>query len=332
MRTVIPGRDRLPRKIVTEDSRDAAAQRAYARWMSPHLTRVPSRHRVDPAPHVSGHGRRPDRHAAAAGPAALLLGALLLVTTACGSSGGDSSSTTTKPATTTTKPASTTTEPSGSSSTTAPAGGSDATRTAWQANATEHRGQAGQTFDYECPPGGTIGTLYGVETYTDDSSVCSAAVHVGLITLEEGGSVTIQMAAGRSTYDAGVAHDVTSTWFGKWPSSFTFPKAPPGSGKFELSPESWGMSAAGMGLRVGDTATIECSKGGPARSVWGTDTYTADSSICSAAVHKGVITLDAGGKVTIQVTAGQASYKGSTANGVTSSDYGTYPMSYTFPG
>ena len=64
-------------------------------------------------------------------------------------------------------------------------------------------------------------------------------------------------------------------------------------------------------------------------SVWGTDTYTDDSAICPAALHRGVIGRG-GGRVTLQVVAGQSSYKGSSRNGVTSGDYGSWAGSYRF--
>jgi hypothetical protein len=65
-------------------------------------------------------------------------------------------------------------------------------------------------------------------------------------------------------------------------------------------------------------------------SVWGTDIYTQDSSICRAAVHAGVITT-AGGSVTAKAAAGCKSYKGGVRGGVESSDWGEYDTSFYFP-
>ena len=61
---------------------------------------------------------------------------------------------------------------------------------------------------------------------------------------------------------------------------------------------------------------------------WGT--YTDDSSVCSAAVQAGLITLANGGNVTIEIQPGANSYTGSTKNGITSSDYGPWSGSNTF--
>ncbi|MFZ2030091.1 MAG: LCCL domain-containing protein [Vitreimonas sp.] len=65
-------------------------------------------------------------------------------------------------------------------------------------------------------------------------------------------------------------------------------------------------------------------------TVWGEpSSYTDDSDICTAAVHAGIITAAAGGTVTVTPRAGQDSYQGSTANGVTTLPYGSWTGSYT---
>lgn len=63
--------------------------------------------------------------------------------------------------------------------------------------------------------------------------------------------------------------------------------------------------------------------------VWGTEVYTSDSSICSAAVHAGVITQADGGLVLVTMLPGQDSYVGSTANGITTIDYAAWDESFT---
>jgi hypothetical protein len=62
--------------------------------------------------------------------------------------------------------------------------------------------------------------------------------------------------------------------------------------------------------------------------VWGTDIYTLDSSICTAAVHAGKIKLESGGPVTIEMRPGEKSYKGSERNGITTRDYAEYGASF----
>ncbi len=239
---------------------------------------------------------------------------------ACGGSDG-----TTTEATTTTAKDKSTTSTEGDTTTT---GDSAAVADAWAATAQEHRLEGGEVT-FVCPAGGTIKNIWGTETYTDDSSVCTAAVHVGLITVVTGGTVTIEIQPGRDSYGAGEANGVTSQYYGVYAGSYTFPDAPPGSGEFAAPVASWTQTAAS--LAVGASRTLECSPGGPAASVWGTGTYTADSSICTAAVLEGLITLAEGGTVVVDVVAGEDSYSGSEANGITSQDYPAYALSFEFP-
>jgi hypothetical protein len=64
--------------------------------------------------------------------------------------------------------------------------------------------------------------------------------------------------------------------------------------------------------------------------VWGTDVYTDDSSVCTAAVHVGKITIDAGGPVEIEIRPGQDSYQGSQRNGITTLGYPRWDGSFVF--
>lgn len=66
-----------------------------------------------------------------------------------------------------------------------------------------------------------------------------------------------------------------------------------------------------------------------AGSVWGSDVYTSDSSICRAARHAGIIPAE-GGTVQVIPAPGMPSYAGTTANGVTSLSYGAWGASFTF--
>jgi hypothetical protein len=232
------------------------------------------------------------------------------------------------------EPDTTTTEKAGTTTTAAPDdgdGGGSGTSSVWTQDAAEFRGQDGSTHDLTCTPDGEADSVWGAGTYTDDSSVCTAAVQSGLITFDEGGAVTYEIAPGLQEYEAGTANGVTSTRFGPFAGSFTFPDAPPGSVDFALGPESWARNATEYRGQDGTTFTIGCSADGPLGSAWGTDTYTDDSSICTAAVHSGVITVEDGGSVVIEIAPGQASYQGSSANGVTTSDYGAFDGSFTFP-
>jgi hypothetical protein len=76
---------------------------------------------------------------------------------------------------------------------------------------------------------------------------------------------------------------------------------------------------------------LYCPPNGSEFAVWGVDIYTSDSSVCTAAVHAGLITFDAGGSVTVEFISGRKTYGGSERNGVTSLPYGEHDSSFVFP-
>lgn len=86
------------------------------------------------------------------------------------------------------------------------------------------------------------------------------------------------------------------------------------------------------GAIEGTELDFSCPAGGQtSATVWGTDLYTDDSAICPAAVHAGKITAYSGGTATLVVVAGQASYAGSTRNGVSTLSFGSWNRSFRFP-
>lgn len=119
------------------------------------------------------------------------------------------------------------------STTTAAGGGStpsssddadlEATDVEWTLNATQFRDQIGKRVAYDCPPGGEASSVWGTDVYTDDSSVCTAAVHAGLIDFTDGGRVVIEMVEAQDSYEGSENDDVISQDYGAWGGSFRFP-------------------------------------------------------------------------------------------------------------
>ena len=91
------------------------------------------------------------------------------------------------------------------------------------------------------------------------------------------------------------------------------------------------LNLTGYRNRVGQTFQFTVT-GALAGAVWGTDVYTDDSSVASAAIHAGVLRLGETRTVTITILAGQGSYSASTRNGVTTSNWGSWGGSYSFAG
>jgi hypothetical protein len=202
----------------------------------------------------------------------------------------------------------------------------------WNAKATSFRGQNGAHFVYTCPKYGTAYTVYGTDVYTDDTSVCTAAVHAGRITLAGGGSVTIEIRPGQSSYTGSTRNGITSSSYGSWAGSYVIVDATPVNPGVGAGGSGWNADASAYVTFIGAQFAYTCPANGTPGSVWGTDVYTTDSRVCTAAVHAGRITLAGGGSVTIEIRPGQSSYTGSTRNGITSSSYGPYRGSYVFVG
>jgi len=205
------------------------------------------------------------------------------------------------------------------------------TPTTWDANASSLNGADGQTFTLACSPGGTAHAVWGSDIYTADSSICTAGVHSGLTTYQQGGTVTIELRPGRTIYGCSERNGVTTSPFGSYQHSFVF-KTPNTEAVVreaeDQTPVLWNTSASALSVETGKTYKIKCPSGGKESSVWGTDIYTLDSSICNAAVHAGKLASESGGSVTIELRPGESSYKGSTRNGIKSNDFGQYGSSF----
>lgn len=187
---------------------------------------------------------------------------------------------------------------------------------------------AGSTVTVECPSAGSPGTVYGTDMYTSDSSICTAAVHAGSISLASGGQVTVVSTGPSSGYVGSPRNGITTAdWNDAWDAGFRVQNgsSAPGPRGTRIP---WTETAQKYSARVGERFTFECLPGGAASVVWGTDEYTDDSSICTAAVHAGRASFQDGGVVTILITQGAAQFTGSSRHGVTSGDWGEWPGSF----
>jgi len=213
----------------------------------------------------------------------------------------------------------------------APSSAGEGKPTTWEANATSLNGKDGDTFTLACSPAGTAHSVWGSDIYTADSSICTAAVHSGLITYQQGGTVTIELRPGRNIYGCSERNGVTTGSYGSYPHSFVFKTPNTEEVVREAEAETlvlWNTSASMVSFEIGKTQKFKCPPGGKESSVWGSDIYTLDSSICNAAVHAGKITMESGGPVTIELRPGESSYKGSTRNGIKTIDYPKYGQSF----
>ena len=202
----------------------------------------------------------------------------------------------------------------------------------WTADAAAFRGKNGSRYVYTCPSYGVADSIWGTDIYTDDSSVCTAAVHSGLITLAGGGTVTIEIRPGEASYAGSTRNGITSSSYPAWSGSYVIVSAAAVTPGVGVGGATWDARAAAFRTYTGARFAYTCPPNGTPGAVWGTDVYTDDSSVCTAAVHAGLITVAGGGNVTIEMRAGQSSYTGSTRNGITSASYAEWGGSYVLLG
>jgi hypothetical protein len=201
----------------------------------------------------------------------------------------------------------------------------------WGATAAHLRGQNGSRFTYGCPANGAPYRVWGTNVYTDDSSVCTAAVHAGRITLAKGGTVTIEIRAGQSSYASSTRNGIKSGSWGSWHGSFVVVGATASTGHSSATGGSgWRATAIGHRGQINSRFTYRCPAGGTPYRVWGSTVYTDDSSVCTAAVHAGRITLAKGGIVKITIRPGRSSYAGTTRHGIASRPWGRWGGSFVF--
>ncbi len=180
-----------------------------------------------------------------------------------------------------------------------------------------------EDYSCTCPANPRLGSVWGSGPYTADSDICTAALHAGGIS-QAGGEVWVKAAPGQSSYQGSSANGVTTSNWGSYGRSFTV--VAPGK------PAQAGLPACDR--LPGGTDALECSCSGAAAeasgSLWGSGPYTADSAICAAAVHAGVLAPGQAGNVSVLRVPGLDSYRGSTANGVQSSSWRAFDSSIVF--
>lgn len=178
--------------------------------------------------------------------------------------------------------------------------------------------------------GSTSGSVWGTNLYTTDSSIGKAAVHAGVLRAGQEGVVTVVVKGGLPNYIGSTRNGVTTSSWGSFGKSFSFVGAPAGN-----------VTDTAAGGVIADPGTIYNLAGTPGRviyvrlvgrntngSLWGTDIYTADSTLAMVAVHSGALRNGEEGTVKITILPGYGSYVGSTRNGVTSGSWGSYDRSF----
>jgi hypothetical protein len=113
-------------------------------------------------------------------------------------------------------------------------------RLSWGETAQQLGGSAGSSFTALCQANGGGGKIWGTDVYTDDSSICLAAVHAGVIT-PEGGLVLVTIRESQAAYEASTRNGVSSRSYGYWARSFEV--SPPGESAQAAREDAAGAAA-----------------------------------------------------------------------------------------
>src|SRR5262249_37191385 len=80
-------------------------------------------------------------------------------------------------------------------------------------------------LDCICPPPSIAGAMvWGTDVYSDDSNICAAAVHAGIIGLS-GGALRVLPRDGLEAYRGTTRNGVTSLDYGRWNGSFALERS-----------------------------------------------------------------------------------------------------------
>lgn len=182
--------------------------------------------------------------------------------------------------------------------------------------------QIGRRLRFICPAIATPNTeVWGTDVYANQSVVCTAAIHAGVLPMGQAGIVSIVIGEG-GPFAGSERHDVRTRDYGNRDYSYTFDRGT------EPAAIDWSTNALRMPQGFDQPMTVICP---PAQKtdafIWGTDTYITDSAICVAAVHGGVITLE-GGAVVVTRTPGLDSYTASMRHGMSSIAWSAWPDAF----
>lgn len=196
-------------------------------------------------------------------------------------------------------------------------------------------GEEGQKRFVRCPAGclESYFAVWGTDVYSDDSSVCAAAIHAGAIG-PDGGLALFDFLPGREKYEASTRAGVQARSWGAWRRSFqVFALGADGAPVRPTPPAaeaSSGCAQRGYDLvsaakpRAEHVCPASCSPS----AVYGSGPYTDDSPVCAAAVHAGIIP-SSGGKIVIEHVGKKRAFQGSVRNGVETRSWSSEHESFT---
>ncbi len=195
-------------------------------------------------------------------------------------------------------------------------------------SAVGYQSQVGRVLTFICPSKlNTSREIWGTDVYLYESPICTAAVHAGVFKPGASGQVTIVIGPGATSFEGMGRNGVKSSSYGPGDSTYSFIK------NGEPGQIDWITTLERVPDDFNSPLTLVCPPKGHAETyIWGTDVYTSSSGICVAAVHAGVIALDAGGRVMLTFMPKQETFDARERYGISSQKWTNWDfMSYGHP-
>ena len=192
-------------------------------------------------------------------------------------------------------------------------------------NMISQRSHEGETFKVTVTGACCAGTIWGSPArYTDDSALSVAAVHAGEIVVGETKDLFVKVLGHQSSFAGTLANGITSHSYGGY-HAYKFISEE----KQCPSTSLHSNTLTGHRSNVGTIYEISVT-GTSSATVWGTDIYTDDSDIRTAAVHAGLLHVGHSKTLHVKTLGSQSSFTGSGRHGVTTHNYGAWAGSYEF--
>jgi hypothetical protein len=181
----------------------------------------------------------------------------------------------------------------------------------------------GKTYLFEVQ-GVREGDLWGSGPYTDDSHLGKAAVHAGALGVGEWGvvQVTVSDTSGQSSFQSSERNSVMSANWGAYPRGLTIARLPGLAAPPAVNADPITLKRVSK-IDAGRAYLFETA-GKDQGPLYGSDVYTHDSNLGTAAVHAGALGLGERGVVRVTVvdtSDGRTAFPGTEKNGVRSSSW-----------
>ncbi|KAK6588479.1 scavenger receptor 1 precursor [Cryptosporidium xiaoi] len=189
----------------------------------------------------------------------------------------------------------------------------------------------GSKFRVSCPSGcsKTGFPIKGHKVYTPRSSICQAAMHMGIIS-ETGGDFIVGLYPGLKKYSGAAGKNGIVSADENKPQARSFVV---GAAPKPRQLNCYDTASFIFQLPVGERELVICPGDCGLESsakVYGMDSYSPVSSICRAAIHSSKLTGSTGGEVQIEVGPEQFHFEQSNRNGIQSESTGYYIRSFKF--